>query len=115
MLCFQKVGDTPTTGQRSSLCDRYNIGYEGTCTRDTERTFMNVGQTSRTGFTRISQNTDNYRAAGGAKLPPLPVQLGLDKKDVKSWMWEHSRELEIFALLLYIDLESRHNSVEIFT
>ena len=91
MMCFQKDGRTEQT-----RCSNRNIGYEGQCTRCPER-FVYVGETSRTGYTRTREHLNDYRAAAAAKLPALPdpgpgTNGNERKRDVKSWMWEHTRD-----------------------
>ena len=70
------------------------VGYEGQCVRcDTKHTY--IGETSRLAYTRIKQHLVDYRAAAAANLPALPADRGgsdFRKWDVKSWMWEHSRD-----------------------
>ena len=64
-----------------------------------------VGERSRSAYTRIKEHVDNYRAAATAMLPALQqkenhvmcgkqqcVQQNKCKCNVKSWMWEHSRD-----------------------
>ena len=63
------------------------------------------GESSRSAYTRIKEHVDNYRAAATAMLPALQqkenhvmfgkhrcVQQNKYKCNVKSWMWEHSRD-----------------------
>ena len=83
--CFQKGGS-------KSQCLKNNIGYEGQCSRCEERTVY-IGKTA---YTRIKQHFSNYKVAANAKLPAIPNQRQADnnnvgKRDVKSWMWEHTR------------------------
>ena len=50
--------------------------------------------TSRTGFTRIREHIADYRAASAANLPPLQSDdNSVFRKRVKSWMWEHTRDV----------------------
>ena len=90
LLCFQKEGD-----QNQAECFKNNIGYEGQCGRCQDRVVY-IGETSKPAYTRIKQHYNNYRAAAAAKLAALP-NLGQDKgmkqRDVKSWMWEHTRDV----------------------
>ena len=82
----------------NTKCESSNVGYEGECNRCAER-HAYIGETSRTAFTRAKEHWGNYRAAAAAKIQPLPagtsgwVDNGRRKKvDVKSWMWEHTRD-----------------------
>ena len=89
-LCYQK------DGEKSSKCDRNNVGYEGKCSRCTTR-YSYIGESSRTAYTRVKEHLSNYRAASAAQLPALPPEVirpraGKKGKNVKSWMWEHSRD-----------------------
>jgi hypothetical protein len=72
-----------------------NVGYEAKCARCPTR-FSYIGETSRTGYTRTKEHISDYRAAAAARLPPLPPTAGGlaegRKKNVKSFMWEHSRD-----------------------
>ena len=91
LLCFQRDGNTKQT-----QCQSSNVGYEGQCARCPAK-FTYIGETSKTGYTRIKQHFNNYRAAAAAKLPALPrcsPECGDNKneRDAKSWMWEHTRE-----------------------
>ena len=93
LLCVQKGGNEGNT-----RCESSNVGYEGECNRCAER-HAYIGETSRTAFTRAKEHWGDYRAAAAAKLPPLPTDnsgRGADgrkkKVDVKSWMWEHTRD-----------------------
>ena len=100
VLCFQRGG----SGQ-GTKCSRNNVGYQGECTRCEEK-YAYIGETSRTGFTRVKEHMDNYRAAAAAKLPAVTAdrdgavrcgkvkcqQNNKCKCDVKSWMWEHTRD-----------------------
>ena len=91
VLCFQKDG-----GRTECVrCVANNVGYEGKCLRCPTR-FSYLGETSRTAYTRLKEHLSDYRAASAARLPALQpnvgVEFGKKKKDVKSWMWEHSRD-----------------------
>ena len=92
VICFHKDGEEGIT-----FCDRSNVGYEGDCTRCSETKYRYVGETSRTGYTRSKEHLGDYRAASLAKLPPLPTPIcgtaPRKKQDVKSWMWEHTRDV----------------------
>jgi hypothetical protein len=96
VLCLQREVDKP-----SVLCVKRNVGYEGKCSRcPTKHAY--IGESSRTAYTRIKEHLTDYRAASAARLPPLDNDsggggrggygVGIRKKDVKSWMWEHSRD-----------------------
>ena len=76
-------------------CDISNVGYEGDCLRCNLSVYKYVGETSRTGYTRIREHLADYRAAATANLPPQPEVYGPDqhRKPVKSWMWEHTRDV----------------------
>ena len=94
LLCVQK-GEN----ENNTRCEASNIGYEGECNRCTER-HAYIGETSRTAFTRAKEHWGDYRAAAAAKTPPLPpdnpgwlVNRRKTKVDVKSWMWEHTRDI----------------------
>ena len=57
-----------------------------------------IGETSKPAYTRFKQHFANYRAASAANLPALPnPTLGgsviRPRRDVKSWMWEHVRDM----------------------
>ena len=54
-----------------------------------------VGKTSRTAYTRVREHFSNYRVAAAANLPAQPPRNDIDKfgKPVKSWMWEHTRDV----------------------
>ena len=42
----------------------------------------------------VNKHISDYRAASAARLPPLPTSLEpTDKRRVKSWMWEHTRDV----------------------
>ena len=74
-----------------------NIGYEGQCSRCQGRVVY-IGETSKPAYTRFRQHHSNYRAAAAARLTalPNPRQGGAEnggRKDVKSWMWEHTRDV----------------------
>ena len=91
MLCFQEAGS-----DKSVKCGKNSVGYEGLCTRCPNQNKY-VGETSRTAYTRIKEHLSDYRSAATAKLPPLPdggtgFGFGNRKKNVKSWMWEHTRD-----------------------
>jgi hypothetical protein len=89
-LCLQQEG-------KRVMCDKENIGYEGECSRCPARTYAYIGETSKTGYTRLSQHLAAYRAASTARLPaqPDPGVLGYEvrPKAAKSWMWEHTRDI----------------------
>ena len=93
ILCVQKGGS-----ELNTRCESSNVGYEGECNRCADR-HAYIGETSRTAFTRAKEHWGDYRAAAAAKIQPLPadnygwVANGRKKKvDVKSWMWEHTRD-----------------------
>ena len=47
-----------------------------------------------TGFTKIREHIADYRAASAANLPPLQSDdNSVFRKRVKSWMWEHTRDV----------------------
>ena len=89
LMCVQQVGKGGTN------CDKSNAGYEADCTR-CETIFKYVGETSRTGYTRVKEHLANYRSAAASNLPPLQTRCGPagpgPPRDVKSFMWEHSRD-----------------------
>ena len=93
VLCVQRGGDEADT-----KCVRNNIGYEGMCSRCPTK-FSYIGETSRTAYTRLKEHLSDYRAASAARLPALPTDdgsrtgCGKRKVNVKSWMWEHSRDI----------------------
>ena len=86
-LCLQKDGE-----MMGLVCDKSNIGYEGRCSRcPTE--FAYIGETSRTGYTRLKEHLADYRSAARDRLPAQGgVTLGETLRNVKSWMWEHCRD-----------------------
>ena len=99
VLCVQRGGEGHV-----SNCWLNNVGYEGQCARCPEMQVY-VGESSRTAYTRIREHFENYRAAATARLPALEqnanrvvcgkkrcVDLKQCKCNVKSWMWEHSRD-----------------------
>ena len=90
VLCHWRVGSSKPIN-----CTSSNVGYEGKCLRCPTR-FSYLGETSRTAYTRLKEHLSDYRAASAARLPALQpnvgVEFGKKKKDVKSWMWEHSRD-----------------------
>ena len=91
-MCFQRDGNETAP----SLCSKSNVGYEGECSRCEESIYKYVGETSKTGYSRIKQHLASYRAAHKAKLPPLPARKSptdQQAKDVKSWMWKHTRDV----------------------
>jgi hypothetical protein len=55
-----------------------------------------IGETSKPALTRFKQHYSNYRAASAAKLStmtnPRPGSFEY-RKDVKSWMWTHTRDV----------------------
>ena len=74
------------------------MGYEADCTRCKETIYKYVGESSRTTYTRAKEHISDYRAAAAAKLPALQTRCGTAdhdqygrRKDVKSFMWEHTR------------------------
>ena len=78
------------TFQIENVCS----SYERHCGRCQDRVVY-IGETSKPAYTRIKQHYNNYRAAAAAKLAALP-NLGQDnmkQRDVKSWMWEHTRDV----------------------
>ena len=93
-MCVQESSDNKRT-----LCDKSNIGYEGECLRCVDAVHKYVGESSRTGFTRIREHMSDYRSASAANLPPQPpdgfgtAHQGHPRKPVKSWMWEHTRDV----------------------
>ena len=93
-ICVRRDGENNMKGQ--SMCMKSSVGYEGECVRCDQTIFKYIGETSKTGYSRIKQHLSDYRAAHAAKLPPPPsrhgtAQIDLPLKDVKSWMWEHTR------------------------
>ena len=89
LLCYHQDGNNPRM-----TCAVSSIGYEGACTRCPSK-YAYIGETSRTGYTRVREHMADYRAATAAKLPAQPQDrggVGTARKDVKSWMWEHSRD-----------------------
>ena len=93
VLCFQQQGES-----KGLVCDKSNIGYEGKCSRCPNRCSY-IGESSRTGYTRLKEHLRDYRAAAAARLPAQLQQdwvaLGVGEgrcKDVKSFMWEHTRD-----------------------
>ena len=91
LLCYQKVG-----GNKPTNCVKSNVGYKGRCARCPER-LSYLGETSRTAYTRIKEHFSDYRSAAAARVPPQPQPQQGDqgqgrRKNVKSWMWEHSRD-----------------------
>ena len=100
VLCLQRVGEAQMSG-----CMLNSVSYEGQCTRCQDAQVY-VGETSRAAYTRINEHMDNYRAASKAKLPALVqsensvmcgktrcVEQNKCKCAVKSWMWEHTRDI----------------------
>ena len=92
MLCYQMDGNQGTK------CMIGNVGYEARCGRCEGRVSY-LGETSRTAFTRTREHLSDYRSAAAAKLPPLLPDVGVGvgvglykKKNVKSFMWEHTRD-----------------------
>ena len=85
VLCFQKDGEEKTT------CQVNSIGYEGQCSRCPDKTVY-VGETSKTGYTRIRQHFNNYKSASEANLPAIPEENKCEREP-KSWMWEHVRDI----------------------
>ena len=87
IACTNLNGDTKRTN-----CMRNNVGYRGKCSR-CEDNYTYIGETSRTMYTRGKEHIENYRSAAAARLPPLPVETqNKQKRNVKSWMWEHTRD-----------------------
>ena len=87
-MCFNRDENS-----QALQCVHMSVGYEGQCARcDTKHAY--IGETSRTAYTRIRQHMADYRSAAAANLPALPDDRVGDvrKRDVKSWMWEHSRD-----------------------
>ena len=83
-------------GKKGISCDKENIGYEGECARCPAGSFSYIGETSKTGYTRLTQHTAAYRAASTAGLPAPPQHVGDQltwPKAPKSWMWEHTRDV----------------------
>jgi hypothetical protein len=90
ILCLQK-----DENKKQSGCVKNNIGYEGRCSRCPDRVVY-IGETSKPAYTRFKQHCSNYRAASAAKLSAMPTpRPGSSeyRKDVKSWMWEHTRDV----------------------
>ena len=91
VLCLQKEGEGVTL-----VCDKNNIGYEGKCSRCPTQ-FTYIGETSRTGYTRLREHLADYRSAARDRLPAQLQQAGGDAgenpRNVKSWMWEHVRDV----------------------
>ena len=89
-ICIQVDGEAENTH-----CDKSSVGYEGDCVRCIDSVWKYVGETSRTGYTRMKEHLSDYRAASAARLPPLPSSdTTPDRKQiVKSWMWEHTRDV----------------------
>ena len=88
VMCYQKEGNKVTK------CLKNNVGYEARCGCCPTR-FSYLGETSRTAYTRTREHISDYRAAAAVRLPPLPPTDGEAqgrKKNVKSFMWEHSRD-----------------------
>ena len=90
MMCFQKEG-----GQKQAECYKNNVGYEGQCERCVERVCY-IGETSKPAYTRVKQHLNNYKAAARLAARPNPRPGSREKEsrgDVKSWMWEHTRDI----------------------
>ena len=70
-----------------------NVDYEGKCSRCSSK-HSYLGETSRTALTRIKEHLSDYRTAAAAQIAPQPPDHGdvYRRKNVKSWMWEHSRD-----------------------
>ena len=73
-------------------CVRNNVGYEGKCARCPTK-YAYVGESSRMAY--ITEHLSNYGSS--ARLHALPPEearseFGKQKRGVKSWMWEHSRD-----------------------
>ena len=89
VLCFQKEGN------KSAKCMVSNVGYEGRCSCCTTR-FSYIGRQPGLLMPERGEHLSDYRSVAAAQLPPLTPDEGwaLDgrKKDVKSFMWEHSRD-----------------------
>ena len=69
----------------------------GQCARCADKVSY-IGETSKPAYTRFKQHFANYRAAAPANLQALPnPTLGgsvmKPGRDVKSWMWEHARDM----------------------
>ena len=89
---------------QETRCSNNNVGYQGVCARF-PKAYAYIGESSRTAYTRVKEHMENYRAAAAAKLPPLTDrndrilcgkkkcnEYNKCKCDVKSWMWEHTRD-----------------------
>ena len=108
-ICYQRVGNKVTR------CFKSNVGYEVQCGRCPNR-FSYLGETSRTGYTRTKEHMSDYRAAAAAKLPPLPPNVGetyggTKRKNVKSFMWEHTRDCHDGAVGQHAGIEDYMFSV----
>ena len=91
-MCTQKrIADS----DERTKCDVSNIGYESDCLRCNHAVYKYVGETSRTAYTRVREHFSNYRGAAAANLPAQPPGNDSDRfsKPVKSWMWEHTRDV----------------------
>ena len=79
------------------MCEKSNVGYEGDCCRCEQAVQKYVGETSRTSYTRVKEHLTDYRSAAASNLPALPTTelcTGQHRKQiVKSWMWEHTRDV----------------------
>ena len=76
-----------------TMCDKSSVGYEGRCVKCVDSPHLYVGETSKTGYTRVKEHVGNYRAASAAKLPPpIITNNTTEKRPPKSWMWEHTRD-----------------------
>ena len=83
VLCLQKDGE-----KVGLECDKNNIGYEGKCRRCPTQ-FAYIGETSRTGYTRLREHLADYRSAARDRLPAQLQQGGViageKPQNVKSW------------------------------
>ena len=78
LLCIQK-----DDGGETTRCELNSVGYEVECSRCVEK-YAYIGETSKTGYTRINQHWGDYRSAAAAKIPPQPVDTGLGTQRSKN-------------------------------
>ena len=90
VLCYQE-----DSNNKQTKCVKSNVGYEGRCTRCPSRVSY-LGETSQTAYTRVREHVSDYRSAAAAGVPPQQADHARAsqgrRKNVKSWMWEHSRD-----------------------